>query len=521
MSAIEGREIELKLELRPEDAARLGTLKSLPKAKLGIPKAQQIVTVYFDTPEFALRHAGLSLRLRHAGARRIQTVKSALMLGGPSGGLLADRQEDEVPLNGAGPDIGRIADLALRERVLQVAEKGALTPLFETIVLRTTRNIRTEAGDVVELVIDLGEVRAEKEDSPIAELELELKSGSPASLFSLARALNETAPLRIIRLTKADRGYALLGEKVRTTQKSQRLTLPEDATAGAALGPILDNGLSHLLANEPAVVEARDVDGLHQLRVALRRLRAVLATYDKLLDETLMTQIEHEIKWISAICGAARDYDVFVESLVPAADDALADEKAGREALMRAARIARADAWAKVVEGVASARFTALVLALADLAATPRPPLAKSVRRKDLDRPARDFACEMLDHQRKKASKLGALATLSDEERHALRKRLKRLRYTADFFASLYPEKATKPYLKRLGALQDCFGALNDFAMAGRLVEALTTLGTGGSEARARAGGLLLEYHRKAAEGLIGETASRWDKLARRKPFWR
>jgi CHAD domain-containing protein len=269
------------------------------------------------------------------------------------------------------------------------------------------------------------------------------------------------------------------------------------------------------------VVEARDVDGLHQLRVALRRLRAVLATYDKLLDETLMTQIEHEIKWISAICGAARDYDVFVESLVPAADDALADEKAGREALMRAARIARADAWAKVVEGVASARFTALVLALADLAATPRPPLAKSVRRKDLDRPARDFACEMLDHQRKKASKLGALATLSDEERHALRKRLKRLRYTADFFASLYPEKATKPYLKRLGALQDCFGALNDFAMAGRLVEALTTLGTGGSEARARAGGLLLEYHRKAAEGLIGETASRWDKLARRKPFWR
>jgi inorganic triphosphatase YgiF len=444
------------------------------------------------------------------------------MLGGPSGGLLADRQEDEVPLNGAGPDIGRIADRVLRERVLQVAEKGALTPQFETIVLRTTRNIRTEAGDVVELVIDLGEVRAEKEDSPIAELELELKSGSSASLFSLARALNETAPLRIIRLTKADRGYALLGEKVRTTQKSHRLTLPETVTAGAALQPVLDNGLAHLLANEPSVVEARDVEGLHQLRVALRRLRAICGTYDKLLDETLMTRIEHEIKWISAICGAARDYDVFLGSLLPAADEALADEKAGREALTRAARIARADAWAKVVEGVASARFTALVLVLADLAATPRPPLAKGVRRKDLDQPARDFASEKLDHQRKKAAKLGAhFATLSDEERHVLRKRLKRLRYTAEFFASLYPEKATKPYLKRLGALQDCFGALNDFATAARLVKALTTLGTEGSAARARAGALLLEHHRKAAEGLIGETAARWDKLARRKPFWR
>src|SRR5215813_4491941 len=90
LSATEGREIELKLELRPEDAARLGTLKSLPRARLGIPKAEQIVTVYFDTPEFALRRAGLSLRLRHAGARRIQTVKSEL-----AGGALADRREDE------------------------------------------------------------------------------------------------------------------------------------------------------------------------------------------------------------------------------------------------------------------------------------------------------------------------------------------------------------------------------------------------------------------------------------------
>src|SRR5262249_3023399 len=100
LSAIEGREIELKLELRPEDAARLGTLKSLPQARLGIPKAEQIVTVYFDTPELALRRAGLSLRLRHAGARRIQTVKSLP----EQTGVAIDRAEDEVPLNGAGPD---------------------------------------------------------------------------------------------------------------------------------------------------------------------------------------------------------------------------------------------------------------------------------------------------------------------------------------------------------------------------------------------------------------------------------
>jgi CHAD domain-containing protein len=294
-----------------------------------------------------------------------------------------------------------------------------------------------------------------------------------------------------------------LGDKVGAPQKSNRVHLPPDITVGAALSPILESGLSHLLANEPSVVEARDVEGLHQLRVALRRLRAVFATYDALLDEKLMTQIEHEIKWISAICGAARDYDVFVENLIPAADEALAAAKPARAALERAAAAARADAWAKVVEAVASSRFTALVLVLAGLSRMERPPLADGIKRKDLAQPAP-----------------ASLTTLGDEERHQLRKRLKRLRYTAEFFGSLYPQEAAKAYLKKLGALQDCFGALNDLATAGRLIGSLTAFGSAG-KALNEAGQLVLEHHRKAADTLIGEAADRWAKLAKRKPFWR
>lgn len=519
LNAAEGREVELKLELRPEDAARLGALKSLPQARLGLPKAEQIVTVYFDTPDLALRKAGLSLRLRHAGSRRIQTVKSEFA---PEG-IEANRLEDEVPVNGAGPDIARIADQGLRARMLQVAEKSTLAPQFETVVLRTTRHVKTARGDVVELVVDLGEVRAKKEESPICELELELKSGSPGSLFELAEALNETVPLRVMRFSKADRGYALLGDKIGAPQKSSRVELCADITAGAALGPILRNGLAHLIANEPAVVEERDVEGLHQLRVALRRLRAALSTYDGLIDEPLMTHLEHEIRWVSAICGAARDYDVFLDSIVPAAEDALRDLSGGRGALEAAARAARADAWAKVVEAVASARFTALLLKLAALAACEKPPLAEGAKRRDLNQPARDFASDMLDHHRKKAAKLAAhLAELSDEERHQLRKRLKRLRYTAEFFASLYPEQAARSYLKRLGTLQDCFGALNDLATAGRLIEGLAAFGTGKKAALlAEAGARLLAHHREAADMLIGEAEERWGKLDKRRAFWR
>src|SRR5262249_388107 len=128
-------------------------------------------------------------------------------------------------------------------------------------------HIRTKRGDVVDFVVDLGEVRAAAHDYPICELELELEEGSPLALYELARALNEEVPLRLVRLSKSDRGYALWGETVDAPRKANPVALPPELTTGDAFRRILENGLSHLLANEPAVVERQDTEGLHQLRV--------------------------------------------------------------------------------------------------------------------------------------------------------------------------------------------------------------------------------------------------------------
>lgn len=513
------REIELKLELRPEDAARIGRLTSLPHARIGLAKAEQIVTVYFDTPERALRREGLSLRLRHAGTRRIQTVKSE----SAHGGVAADRAEDEVPLNGVGPDITRIANEDLRARVLKVANKGELTPQFETVVLRTTRHIKTKRGDVIELVVDLGEVRAQSDECPISEIELELKSGSPEALFDVARTLNTTVPLRLVRLSKADRGFALIGDAIAAPEKSRKIALHAGDSAIDALRTILNNALSHLMINEPAVVERRDVEGLHQFRVALRRLRAIVATYKGLLDEELLKALEFEMRWISALCGSARDYDVFVEHGICAARAALDPILGAEDALLKAAKRGRDDAWAKVVEAVASSRFTGLIIELGSLAARDKIPLAYTAKRRHADAPAKDFAAEALDHHRKKSMKLGAqLSELSTEQRHILRKRLKRLRYASEFFASLFPEDKTKPYLKALSALQDSFGALNDVAAAERLIAAMSAFGVGRQHALVVEGGrALIAFHQARAEELIQEALERWSKFAKRKPFWR
>jgi inorganic triphosphatase YgiF len=514
-----GYEVELKLELRPEDAARLGKVKSLPRARMGPPKAEQIVTVYFDTQDLALRRAGLSLRMRHAGSRRVQTVKSERLEDLPG----APRLEDEVPVNGVGPDLARIGDTQLRKRVLGATASAKLAPQFETVVLRTTRHVKTKLGDVVEFVVDLGEVRAATQDWPICELELELKEGSPYALYALAQALNEEVPLRLVRLTKADRGYALLGETVGAPQKARPVALERDVTTGDAFRRILENCLSHMMANEPSVVERRDGEGLHQLRVAMRRLRTALVTFEPLLETDLVKELHHEIKGLGAICGTARDHDVFLAQILPQAADAIGTIRGGGTAIELAAKIARKDAWAKVIEAVASARFTALVIAVGSLAAQKELPTGKHAKRREWDAPARDFAAEALDrHRRKVVKRARALATQDDQERHELRKRLKRLRYAGEFFSGLYSEKSAKAYLKRIGALQDSFGALNDVATAERLVGGLSAFGSGDKPALiAAAGGKLLDYHRGAAEALMGEARDRWAQLAERKPFWR
>jgi inorganic triphosphatase YgiF len=511
------REVELKLEIRPSDIGRLSRLKGLPAARLGQPRAEQLFTVYFDTEDCALRKAGLSLRLRHEGTRRIQSVKSA-----PRDlSLAADRAEDEVLLNGHGPDIAHIGNIALRDQVTEAAGGADLMPLFETQILRTTRHIKTDAGDDVELVVDVGQVRADRGDRPLAELELELKGGSREALYKLARALNEEAPLRVLTLTKADRGYELLGTAVPEPAKAEAVALAPDATAGGALKAILRACLGHLMQNEPATVERQDVEGLHQMRVALRRLRTVFAVFDKPAAHPPLAPLKEEAEWLSRCLGEARDLDVFKDEIMAPVAKAFPDDQAFG-LLAEAAEKARALAWTEVLTAVNSARYTAFVLDLAaiieheDLAET------DAETRAPLALPARDFAAGAIEALFDKCKKLGRkLPDLEWTECHRLRRRLKRLRYAAEFFLSLYPPEETGPYIKRLARLQNTFGALNDAATAQRIVDTLINKNPNGLETLAWAGGIVVGWHQHTARAMRKQGAKCWKDLSRTEPFWR
>ncbi len=132
-----------------------------------------------------------------------------------------------------------------------------------------------------------------------------------------------------------------------------------------------------------------------------------------------------------------------------------------------------------------------------------------------LDAPLADFAAPLLDKRWRKLRRGGEdIAAHSFEALHELRLEAKRLRYAAELFAPLWGGKAARRFLKRLSALQEALGTVNDAAVARGLLASLD----GGAPAWAAGA---VEGFAAARVGPARESAlSRWDDLAAAKAFW-
>ncbi|WLD57498.1 CYTH domain-containing protein [Salinispirillum sp. LH 10-3-1] len=191
-------EIELKLLL---PASARASLIAHPLLQ-NIPAEQfTLSNIYCDTPQQALTQAGIALRLRNKGSQWLQTLKTR---GEAQGGLHA-RQEWEMPIAGPALEWGK-----LPKEVLPAGLKlDAVQPLFETTFERHAWQV-IHNDSVIELVLDQGLACAGDATQPIGEIELELVSGTPADLFSMAEQLATSITLLPSDISKAERGYRLV-----------------------------------------------------------------------------------------------------------------------------------------------------------------------------------------------------------------------------------------------------------------------------------------------------------------------
>lgn len=485
-------EIEIKFSL-PKDA--FDQVKRLPLFE-DAARGARLQSTYFDTPDLRLREEGITLRVRRIGDKRVQTVKR-------SDGRAADphrRLESEHEIGGDAPDPRTLQSAIGGALARRLGSDPALRPVFTTDIERTVWNIVAD-GAAVECALDIGHIAAPNGSREVCELELELKEGRQGALFGIARQLQDELPLRIQPASKSTRGYMLARGLLPEPTKIDPPALERDMPVWQAFVAIALSCLAQILANQAVIDAGHSPDGLHKLRVGIRRLRAALTTFKPLLSPDRREAIGQELRWLQGAVSEARDWDVFIGELAR-----MGEGERALSAMRAAAEAAREGAYDGVRQALGSKRYTRLVLDLGSWLHEGE----SGARAAGL----KPFLRTALSKRRDRVLALGgAIDTFGEEQLHELRKAIKKYRYALEFGQPLFRDKPRlRKRLSALSDLQEVLGRVNDAAIGRRLISATLSKAPAEAERTAllRGGGLV--------EGWIAAHA--WHSRSRMKAAW-
>ncbi len=522
-------EYELKLALSPEQLEALPRAPFLRALVQGRKASTRLVNTYYDTPAGLLHKRAMALRVRRAGRSRTQTLK--VKANGSSG--LQHFQEYEATVPGDRPDLERIDDPGLKAMFAETGLAAQIGPVFTTDYARRKYVLRLFESEI-ELALDKGAIESGGQSMPICEAELELLSGRPSRLYELALALQDSVPFRLECRTKAGRGYALAMNAAATVVFGEKPALHAEMSAAQALGEIARACRDQIQCNEPVVLlgpgRHGDPEGLHQMRVGVRRLRAALRAFQPVVDAEALAYFKTTLGWLQKELGPARDWDVFVTETLPPIRAALPDA-AGLEALISVAEAARRQAYERAHAAISDPRYVQLLLRLnlwlenGTLLAKPSPPTGGGPGHDPGAEPVGELAQAVLRRRDKKIRKIGHNHhELDAAELHELRIGAKNLRYAIEFFRTLYPKRDVKRSLKSLVAIQDVLGAVNDSVTCQNLLKELqvrSAIAPGyGKPLTERALGTVAGWQAAALAQRTRNFAAVWSAYKKSTPFW-
>ena len=457
-------EVELKLRIAAPDILRLKHHSAIKAAQVGKPRTHNLLSIYYDTPQLTLFDLDISLRVRGISRNWIQTIKGR-------GKVLAgvhQRQEFEDVIAFGHPDFSKIIDPELTQIFDDELLRNSLTPIFSTEVRRTEWLLAFDNGDQIEFALDTGELVVGDKREPISEVELELKQGNIGRLYEFALKLQQNIPLELENISKAQRGYAYYRSQPLVIVRANPVHLHRDMSANAALKQIAWECLTHLQGNQDMVLHGEDIEGLHQMRIALRRLRSALSVFRQIASKQSCASIVEECRWITGVLGHARNLDVLITQTLPPVLQQL-NEHPSLILLNKKAEHVREQAYATVRKALSSQRYHRMLLNLGCW--------LENERWHDndaLECSVFDVAKTMIKKRQKQLKQQGRrLMHAHPEERHVTRIAAKKLRYATEFFASLYKEVRLREFLSALTQLLDNLGVLNDITVTETLIRQL------------------------------------------------
>jgi inorganic triphosphatase YgiF len=459
-----GPEFEIKLEAKASD---IGLSRALalrpPSAPLAVVQPR---SVYFDTSDLKLRENGVSLRVRWNGTRHVQTLKIH-----PRAGLPTRRLEVKREVEADSPQLTATEKRILREAGVN-PKTTTLAPVF-TVDVRRSRWLEAAGG--IEVAVDDGHISANGQRTRFVEVELEDKGCGARELFRQAARFSVDGDLVVTTLTKAERGYRLACGEWEQPERWRSPALSAKMRAGEGFRALAESSVQQLMLNERALREGFSSRGVHQARVATRRLRAVLSFFGPIARDARFNRVKADVKWISRMLGAVRDLDVFCSTFL--ASTLRETNLPGGESLCLHFEHKRRIEFAKLTAAFRSIRFRESMLNLIEwlecgdwrtLSAIEGSPGAERFA---------DFVGKRLRRRLKKLSgDARALSELDHQAVHALRRRAKTLRYIAESYelvSDARERERQRADTQALRTVQSILGQRQDLVVAETLLTAV------------------------------------------------
>lgn len=497
---------------------------------------RRLDSIYYDTGERSLFGSFLSLRVQRQGRRFIQTLRQyEARQPGPAGYSVGQTSRSfqssrmwQTPVDSAMPDLSRLAGIEAPATVAPLIEQLSGTPLmavFETRMRRRLRRLELP-GALVDVAFDDGVIEADTRAEALSEISLSLHSGDAGVLYDIGMRLLELAPLRIGTVSVARRGYALASGKAIKAERATPSALTPAFAVDDMVASVFSACRSHLQANQGVAEAGVSADGVHQMRVALRRMRSAFSLLRRELPSATMLSLGEEAKWVADQLGVARSWDVFLGTTLTGPEHWRTNgtDFAG---LRQAAERPRDGGYETVRDMLGAARYGRFQLTLGQW-------IERRGWRNEVDRdglgvlaePASSMAARVLTRLCRKTFRQGAhFKRLSATERHELRITLKKLRYATEFFLPLFAapgpgsrSASAERYVRRLSRLQDALGLDHDAATTQPLLDEIGQASQ--SPGVHQAIGAVIGW--QARECLVaGETlAKHWQRFKALPPFW-
>jgi triphosphatase len=454
--AVDLRPVMRWLTERAEDAGEM-------KIEPGLSSSQ--VDVYVDTEDRRFHRAGYALLVRTTGRAKAKFAEARLKqidAAPTGGGGLRSRREVSEPLEEGDPELLGLSNGPVGERVRAVAGKRKLRPLFEIRTRRRMFSIETNGFPPGEIALDETAIRtgARVVMTRLHRVKIEAPEQALASLRPFVESLRATCRLQPTGLTKYEAGILTAGLDV-VPDAFGTTTIEPDAPIGRVALAVLRRHFAALLAKEPGARLGDDVEELHDMRVASRRLRAAMSLFADVLPPSA-AKLGEDLRWIGHSLGAVRDLDVQLEQLDAWFTEVSEADRRALTALRSLLEAERSGARKTMLADLDSRRYELLVGRFGRMLRS-----ARGRRTGPPSLPARAVAPDLIEERfnafRKAAEKISDDSPAADY--HRVRIRGKRFRYALEFLADLYPG-GTRLLIKRLIALQDILGLHQDAEVA-------------------------------------------------------